>query len=874
MAYPCDDAKFHYKGKTYTEVEFRKVLKSLDLATLSKHVDGVTVIPDMPFKKTWQEMAFKHALRYAVENNYDAISWDTGETQADRYDLSKQVDSVRSYKSSDGTYTIAAIKDGETVIGKANLSPSDLENLVGKDLAQKIVNGEGKSINTDISRELGRDDREFSGMDLKVGGEGMKGFYDRILPQFVNKYTKKWGGKVEASSLPVRTSITGDLSQPPKTAVHSLEITPAMRESVAQGQPLFKAKTPQSHANVEHLTTLTGDELMELPADPLDAGKLNESGELEISERAGEILRKIHSTLYDLEAKSSDGALWKPKTFDIMVPAVRQAYEDAIEAGHDDTKVHWLNELANNLDDLGQQGKRHGIIYVFDDALEHERTHLEDALAGSTDEEARRALADSPFLTSPDFLADYGDYSPANKMAEVFAHLADDRGHYWKDMPGFEDAKQHFLATYADGIIRNNGIETLSQFEAFAEKYRRLAIYGNFAESIKKAGENHNGEAEGNERDAERGQEKGRAPPAGKGESETGQAPGESAEIPRSGKLKTLPKMTDNHIKPLSEYAPTLYRETNSAKALELLSGTSVDDRPYFANTLNLAKGQGENTGVTIELDSKGLQGQVNTSKPGWESVYQNGEAEFVGTYNKNYRNNVKSVTISKDTVPKSERLYRALDGDADFTKTNNADGSVTFSRIERLITPPETDISGNKPSKIGKSIERKAIESGLSEGFDKTAEYASIVNKDEIGKAVDLMAKDFEGSRAMIRGEKRVPDGVAPEALLIAMEKHAELAGDPDLLYEVSNSPITSESSIHAQKLQLFRERDPDSVAARVQDVRRARVAGIKKLLNGRTVEQALADEAAKIEKHVKAAKKTPIAKKTWNDFVDSLEC
>lgn len=178
------------------------------------------------------------------------------------------------------------------------------------------------------------------------------------------------------------------------------------------------------------------------------------------------------------------------------------------------------------------------------------------------------------------------------------------------------------------------------------------------------------------------------------------------------------------------------------------------------------------------------------------------------------------------------------------------------------------------KPSKIGKSIEAKAIEAGLTEGFRETAGYTPIVNKDEIGKATDLMAKDMDSARAMIRGERPVPEGVKPEALLIAMEKHAELTSDPDLHYETANSPITSESSKHAQSLQLFRERDPDSAAAYIQDVRQQRAAGIKKLLNGRTVEQALEDEVNGISKSLKFAKKKPIAKEVWDSFIDNLAC
>ena len=34
------------------------------------------------------------------------------------------------------------------------------------------------------------------GVDLKVGGEGMKGFYDKIIPDAANKLGKQWGAKV------------------------------------------------------------------------------------------------------------------------------------------------------------------------------------------------------------------------------------------------------------------------------------------------------------------------------------------------------------------------------------------------------------------------------------------------------------------------------------------------------------------------------------------------------------------------------------------------------------------------------------------------------------------------------------------------------
>ena len=44
-----------------------------------------------------------------------------------------------------------------------------------------------------------------TGLDLKVGGEGMRGFYDQILPSAANKLVKRWGGRVGETNIPVRS---------------------------------------------------------------------------------------------------------------------------------------------------------------------------------------------------------------------------------------------------------------------------------------------------------------------------------------------------------------------------------------------------------------------------------------------------------------------------------------------------------------------------------------------------------------------------------------------------------------------------------------------------------------------------------------------
>jgi hypothetical protein len=228
-------------------------------------------VPDAPFRKDWPLQMFKRALRDAISGGKEWIGWTTGDTQAERYNLSKQVDSVLVWESvTPGYYHYEAKKDGRTITGEQDrqgVTASKLADAIGKELTDKAV------------RDLSEGKRaEYSGDSLKVGGEGMKGFYDNMLPKEIGKYVKKWGGKVESSEIVLQKDhyskleeemqqisqeqgpnrdnwddeaieqfidlqdqlvqgpgSLGDFSQP----IHRVNITPQMRESVQSGQPQF-----------------------------------------------------------------------------------------------------------------------------------------------------------------------------------------------------------------------------------------------------------------------------------------------------------------------------------------------------------------------------------------------------------------------------------------------------------------------------------------------------------------------------------------------------------------------------------------------------------------------------------------------------------
>jgi len=160
-----------------------------------------TNVPDAPFKKNWHEMMVKQALDMAAKGDYDAIAFTTGRQQVERYEnqLRQAVDKIEFSKGyPPGTITIQGVKNGRNSFegtvenGKFIDGPGKgktIEEVLGKGLAKQIEDHPGG--------ELG----VIQGKDLTIGGEGMKGFYDKIIPDFINKYSKKWGMGVKKEHL-------------------------------------------------------------------------------------------------------------------------------------------------------------------------------------------------------------------------------------------------------------------------------------------------------------------------------------------------------------------------------------------------------------------------------------------------------------------------------------------------------------------------------------------------------------------------------------------------------------------------------------------------------------------------------------------------
>jgi hypothetical protein len=221
-------------------------------------------VPDAPFKQNWHELVMKRLLDDAARNGYDKVVLTPGAEQAKRYDLSKHVNKV---VWNEKTGTLAAQRAGGDTgtLEYENVTAAKLADYIGKDAAEKLTNA------TD---HYGW--RSIEGEDLQVGGEGMKGFYDQILPSYLNEYGKKYGARVGTYDMPSpkgSLSITDlqrergmteqqwlDLTpddrmrmideyeveaKANRIPMHSFDITPQMREDiVGRGMPLYQVAPP------------------------------------------------------------------------------------------------------------------------------------------------------------------------------------------------------------------------------------------------------------------------------------------------------------------------------------------------------------------------------------------------------------------------------------------------------------------------------------------------------------------------------------------------------------------------------------------------------------------------------------------------------
>lgn len=252
-------------------------------AMLDEETASNKALPRAPFvgkTDAWVALAIKRLTKMAVDGGYDKVAFISGDQAADLYDLSKQVETIWYRKSGDNNYKVEArVIGGSPLNIPPTLDASGIEDYVGKEMAKKIV-------------ETATSERQsISGDGLKVGGEGMKAFYDKIVPNVAKDVLRKVGGKPTevridtapkfdgtpddlmvrinetstgqfrvgvgsgdervAATLPTRKAAEDwakeqqDIARRRKVSSQiGFEITPEIRAALADGLPLFSERRP------------------------------------------------------------------------------------------------------------------------------------------------------------------------------------------------------------------------------------------------------------------------------------------------------------------------------------------------------------------------------------------------------------------------------------------------------------------------------------------------------------------------------------------------------------------------------------------------------------------------------------------------------
>ena len=179
----------------------------------------VAAAPYVTSTQGWTDLALKRALKEAAEGGYDKLVWTPGAEQAKRYDLSQQISRI-GYQPELGML-YAVDKNGVRVpaLEGKTFAPKDLPEAIGKEATDRLLSAEKDS----------RGYHMLTGDDLSLGGEGMKAYYDRILPKRLQDIVRRHdkGAKVQMMEGILPDNITAP----------GIVITPAMRESILKGQP-------------------------------------------------------------------------------------------------------------------------------------------------------------------------------------------------------------------------------------------------------------------------------------------------------------------------------------------------------------------------------------------------------------------------------------------------------------------------------------------------------------------------------------------------------------------------------------------------------------------------------------------------------------
>ena len=233
------------KAKSGSDEESSLTDKLYDLRDQFRKLQSRSSVPHGPHigsTEGWTDLALKRALMEAAKGKYKKLTFTTGEDQADRYGLDKSYSQIHYSPETKELY--AKGKDGVEDIHQ-RVHPDALHSFIGKELAQKLLD---RPLIANTQPYVSGDKvHSLIGGQLAVEQKGMRDYYDRMLPNRLQKLVSKLDPEAKVQLFGHKTWVPEDTWQSEDDEsepgdykkVHSLEITPNLRAAILKGLPAF-----------------------------------------------------------------------------------------------------------------------------------------------------------------------------------------------------------------------------------------------------------------------------------------------------------------------------------------------------------------------------------------------------------------------------------------------------------------------------------------------------------------------------------------------------------------------------------------------------------------------------------------------------------
>lgn len=197
-------------------------------------------LPDGPHvgsTESWTDLALKRALMEAAKGKYRKLTWTPGEEQADRYGLDKSFSQIHY---SPDTKALYAQGKGDVEDIHEYVHPQALHSFIGKELADKLL--ARPLLDNTQPNIAGEKIHSLIGGQLAMPQKGMRDYYDRMLPNRLQKLVSKLDPEAKVQLHGHRMYVPGeeDPEDGDYKKVHSLEITPKLRAAILKGLPAFE----------------------------------------------------------------------------------------------------------------------------------------------------------------------------------------------------------------------------------------------------------------------------------------------------------------------------------------------------------------------------------------------------------------------------------------------------------------------------------------------------------------------------------------------------------------------------------------------------------------------------------------------------------